>query len=112
VRDTYELYRAGQQSLRDGNPRYAVTVLEQAAEAEPRDRSIRFELARAYFAFAALQRAEDTARALVEEDPVDADAAHLLGRTLLRRGRTEEAQRWLRLAAVLDPSPEHTRWAG
>ena len=109
--DVHALWEQGRQALAAGDPRAAVHALEQVAAAEPGNRSVRYELARAYYAFAALGPAETTARALLEQDPVDADAAHLLGRALARQGRSAEATRYLRLAATLDPTPEHVRWA-
>ena len=105
------LYWSGQLALRDGDPRAAVAALEQVVAAEPGNRAVRYDLARAYYAFAALGQAERTARALLEDDPVDADAAHLLGRALARQGRDAEARGFLRLAATLDPTPEHLRWS-
>ena len=101
---TLDLYRAAQGWLQEGQPREAVRLLELADEREPGDPAVRRLLARALFAFAALGRAEALARELVEADPSDAEAAVLLGRTLQRRGRAEEAGRWLRLAAAMDPA--------
>lgn len=109
--DAHALWWQGQSALRAGDPRTAVAAFEQVVAVEPGNRSVRYELARSYYAFAALGQAEATARALPEEDPVDADAAHLLGRALTRQGRAEEAGGFLRLAAALDPTPEHVRWA-
>jgi Flp pilus assembly protein TadD len=68
-------------------------------------------LAHSLYRFAALGRARDVAQALVDADPGDAEAAHLLGRTLLRQGRPDAARPWLRLAAALDPREEHLDYA-
>jgi Flp pilus assembly protein TadD len=62
---------------------------------------LRLLLARAYFRSAQLGRAESTLRVIVEETPTDGYAHMLLGRTLQRRGRHEEAKRWLTLAEIL-----------
>ncbi|MFI8794341.1 tetratricopeptide repeat protein [Streptomyces sp. NPDC055105] len=58
-------------------------------------------LARAYFHSAALGRAESELRVLLERDPGDAYAHLLLGRTLERLGRAEEAAPYLKVAKIL-----------
>lgn len=62
---------------------------------------LRLWLARAYFHSAQLGRAEATLRVIVDETPTDGYAHLLLGRTLQRRGRHDEARRWLSLAEIL-----------
>jgi Flp pilus assembly protein TadD len=62
---------------------------------------LRLLLARAYFRSAQLGRAEATLRVIVDEMPTEGYAHLLLGRTLQRRGRHEEARRWLSLAEIL-----------
>lgn len=61
----------------------------------------RLLLARAHFHAAHLGKAEAAARGLLDDNPVDAYAALLLGRTLQRQSRHEEAQQALTLASVL-----------
>lgn len=58
-------------------------------------------LARAYYGSAQLGRAEATLRELLDRHPDDGYLHLLLGRTLQRRGRHEEARRWLSLAEIL-----------
>ena len=58
-------------------------------------------LARAYFGSAQLGRAETVLRRLVEGAPDDGYLHLLLGRTLQRRARHEDARRHLALAEVL-----------
>ena len=58
-------------------------------------------LARAYFQTAQLRRAESAAREVLREAPDDAYAHLLLGRTLQRAGRHDEARGPLRLAELL-----------
>ena len=108
---TYELYRAAQQHLDDGQPRYAIKALERMDAEDLATPAAQRLLALAYFRFAALGRARAVAEKLVAADPGDAEAAHLLGRTLMRQGEGEAARRWLRLAAVLDPREEHLAYA-
>lgn len=61
----------------------------------------RLLLARSYFHSAQLQRAEEASRQVIAEDPQDAYAHLLLGRTLQRAGRSDEARGPLRLAELL-----------
>lgn len=61
----------------------------------------RLLLARAYYHSAQLRRAEQAARQVLEEDPQDAYAHLLLGRTLQRAGRADEAKGPLRMAELL-----------
>ncbi|WP_144857008.1 tetratricopeptide repeat protein [Marihabitans asiaticum] len=61
----------------------------------------RLLLARAYYHSAQLGRAERAARDVIAEDPQDAYAHLLLGRTLTRAGRADEARGPLRLAELL-----------
>lgn len=58
-------------------------------------------LARAYFHSAQLSRAESACRAVLVEAPDDSYAHLLLGRTLQRAGRHDEARGPLRLAELL-----------
>ena len=61
----------------------------------------RLLLARAYYHSAQLGRAETQLRVLVERDPVEHYARLMLGRTLQRQGRDDEAEPHLRLASAL-----------
>lgn len=62
---------------------------------------LRLMLARAYFGSAQLGRAESTLRRLVEEAPDDGYLHLLLGRTLQRQARHDDARPHLALAEVL-----------
>jgi len=70
------------------------TVLHDTTE-------LRELLARAYFASAQLGHAEAVLRELVEEQPTDGWLHLLLGRTLQRQSRHDDARRHLALAEVL-----------
>jgi Flp pilus assembly protein TadD len=63
--------------------------------------ALRTTLARAYFGSAQLGRAEAVLRELVDESPDDGYLHLLLGRTLQRQRRHDDARRHLTLAAVL-----------
>ena len=88
--------------------RGAAQVLERLlADLEPSDlghgtAAARLLLARAYFHSAQLRRAEETARAVLADDPVEPYAALLLARTLERAGRADEATRARALADALN----------
>lgn len=60
----------------------------------------RLLLARSYYHSAQLAKAEAAARGVLESDPTDSYAALLLGRSLERQGRREEATQFLRLAEL------------
>jgi Flp pilus assembly protein TadD len=86
----------------------AAALAELLAEAEHADAQtlhgttdLRLLLARAYFGSAQLGRAEATLRQLVDEAPTDGYVHLLLGRTLQRQGRHDDARRHLSLAALL-----------
>jgi hypothetical protein len=85
----------------------AADLLTTVVAEHPRQTGPRLLLARAYFHSARLRRAEEQLRVLVEQDPVDHYAHLMLGRTLQRQSRHEEAAPWLRLAAAFtgDPAP-------
>ena len=63
--------------------------------------ALRTSLARAYFGSAQLSRAEVVLRGLVEENPDDGYLHLLLGRTLQRQRRHDDARRHLTLAGIL-----------
>lgn len=79
-------------------------IIEQAAgDLEVRHglADARLLLARAYFHSAQLSGAEEQARLLLADDPADGYAALLLGRTLQRAGRPDEASPLLKRAEAL-----------
>lgn len=63
--------------------------------------ALRTALARAYFGSAQLGRAESVLRELVDESPDDGYLHLLLGRTLQRQRRHDDARRHLALANIL-----------
>jgi predicted Zn-dependent protease len=79
-----------------GAARLLVAVVEQA----PGQTAPRLLLARAYYHTAQLRRAEEQLREVIARDPVEHYAHLMLGRTLQRQGRHEEAEPWLRIAAA------------
>lgn len=79
----------------------AARVLGELVAEQPDATAIRLLLARAYYHSAQLARAESELRELVERTPSDGYAHLLLGRTLQRRSRPDEAAPHLRLAAAM-----------
>ena len=86
-----EEYRRAILFFEAGDPIEASRILGPVVEAEPGNAEARLVLARSYFASAQLRRAEEQLRILVERDPSDHYACHLLGRTLERQSRPAEA---------------------
>ncbi|MFD7135810.1 tetratricopeptide repeat protein [Streptomyces sp. NPDC059894] len=79
----------------------AARVLTGLVEEAPEQTGPRLLLARSYYHSAQLRRAEDELRIIVERDPVEHYARLMLGRTLERQGRHEEAGTHLRIASAL-----------
>jgi tetratricopeptide (TPR) repeat protein len=79
-----------------GAAKLLVAVVDEA----PREVAARLLLARAYYHSAQLRRAEEQLRQVIERDPVEYYAYLMLGRTLERQGRHDEAAPWLRAASA------------
>ncbi|WEH38246.1 tetratricopeptide repeat protein [Streptomyces sp. NBC_01218] len=80
----------------------AARILGGLVEEVPEQVAPRLLLARAYYHSARLGKAEAELRTVLERDPVEDYARLLLGRTLERQGRHEEAKPHLRMAAALN----------
>ncbi|MFF3346436.1 tetratricopeptide repeat protein [Streptomyces sp. NPDC002779] len=78
----------------------AARLLADVVEEVPEQTGPRLLLARAYYHSAQLGRAEEQLRRIIDRDPVEHYAHLMLGRTLERQGRREEAAPWLRMAAA------------
>ncbi|MER6039152.1 MULTISPECIES: tetratricopeptide repeat protein [unclassified Streptomyces] len=79
----------------------AARVLAGLVEEVPEQTGPRLLLARAYYHSAQLRRAEAELRIIVERDPVEHYARLMLGRTLQRQARHDEAAPHLRIAGAL-----------
>ncbi|WBB96441.1 MULTISPECIES: tetratricopeptide repeat protein [unclassified Solwaraspora] len=99
--DLLEEYRRANLYFESGDPSGAARLLEPIIAAEPDNSAVRQLLARSYFKSAQLGRAEEQLRELIDRDPSDHYAHHVLGRTLERLGRPSQALRHLRLAAAM-----------
>jgi predicted Zn-dependent protease len=78
----------------------AARLLADVVDEVPELTAPRLLLARSYYHSAQLNRAEEQLRVVVERDPVEHYAHLMLGRTLERLGRRDEAAVWLRLAGA------------
>jgi predicted Zn-dependent protease len=99
--DLYERYQRAQVFFTAGNYTTACRLLVDVVEAEPTHQASRELLARAYYHSAALGRAEEQLRIILDRDPTEAYAHLMLGRTLERLGRPAEASAHLRMASVM-----------
>lgn len=106
MNDVLELLDRGRMYRESGDPSTAARILSEVAAAAPDNRAVLTELALAHFQSAALGRAEEVARRLVELDPSDDYARLLLGRALARQNRHLEAIPELRLAAAMTDDPD------
>jgi FMN reductase len=78
----------------------AAGLLALVVEEVPEQTGPRLLLARAFYHSAQLRRAEEQLRQVIDRDPVEHYAHLMLGRTLERLGRRDEAAPWLRMAAA------------
>ncbi|MFE7132108.1 tetratricopeptide repeat protein [Streptomyces sp. NPDC057638] len=79
----------------------AARILRGLVAEEPEQLAPRLLLARTYYHSAQLTRAETELRAILERHPVEHYALLMLGRTLERQGRAQDAAPYLRLAAAM-----------
>ena len=105
--DTHQLYTRGLDLLGRGSPAAAAQLLQRAAAAEPRSRSIREALARAQFDAGQYAAAAGNFRLIVEASPSDDYAQFGLGLALARTGDPGAAAEHLALAAAMRPDLRH-----
>ncbi len=105
--DTHQLYKRGLDLLGRGSPAAAAQLLERAAAAEPRSRSVLEALARAQFDAGQYAAAAGNFRLIVEASPSDDYAQFGLGLALARTGDPRAAAEHLALAAAMCPGQRH-----
>jgi tetratricopeptide (TPR) repeat protein len=105
--DTHQLYQRGLDLLGRGSPAAAAQLLQRAAAAEPRSRSILEALARAQFDTGQYAAAAGNFRLIVEASPTDDYAQFGLGLALARTGDPGGAAEHLALAAAMRPNLRH-----
>ena len=101
--DIHQLYKRGLDLLGRGSPAAAAQLLERAAAAEPRSRSVLEALARAQFDAGQYAAAAGNFRRIVEASPSDDYAQFGLGLALARTGDPGAAAEHLALAAAMCP---------
>lgn len=100
--DPYETLRTAAELFDGRHYQDAAQLLEGlAGTPEGASREVRELLARSYYHSARLAKAADAARALLEIDPTNVDAATLLARSLERAAKPQEAEAAKRLARSL-----------
>jgi tetratricopeptide (TPR) repeat protein len=83
----------------------AAKLLVDIVDEVPGQVGPRLLLARAYYHSARLRSAEEQLREIIERNPVEHYAYLMLGRTLQRQGRHDEAAAWLRMATAFSGEP-------
>jgi predicted DsbA family dithiol-disulfide isomerase len=101
--DEVRRLRWAESLLDQRDPLGALTLLGPLLEEHAADPNVRRLAARGYYHSAQLSRARDVLERLVGDEPDDSDARLMLGRTLQRLGREDEAAPHLRVAAVMTP---------
>lgn len=101
--EVVERYRHAESLLDQRDPLGALVLLKPLLGEHGDDRNVLMLAGRCYYASAQLGRARSVLERLVERAPDDAYARHLLGRTLQRQGRPEEAAPHLRMAGAMAP---------
>ena len=89
--------RDAEEMLAHKDPLAALQFLEPLLRDHPDHPDVMLTAARAYFKSAQLNKALELAEKMVEANPADFYARRLLGRTLERLGRADEARGHLRL---------------
>lgn len=110
--DNVELFRRAESLLASRRPLAALDALAPVLDAEPDAPSVLLLAGRAYFQSAQLGRAEQAFRRVLDADPSDHYARFVLGRTLQRLGRLDEALTQVRMATAMDPRPEYQEALG
>ncbi len=92
--DTVHLFQLGILLSQKGDFKEAASYLERYLDLHPQGRQGYLELAKAYAAIQAWDRAEQTMRAMLSIFPNDPDALYNLGAILANQGHMEEAQKY------------------
>lgn len=96
-----EEYERGRLFFDYGDYITAAQILVTVVDEAPADVAPRLLLARAYYHSAQLNKAEDQLRRVLEHDPAEHYAHLMLGRTLQRLSRHDEARPHMRIAAAM-----------
>lgn len=105
--DTVEQFRLAESLVSARRPIQALRELRPVLEVAPDAPSVQLLAGRAYLLSGQLQRAEQAFLRVLEHDPADHYARFVLGRTLQRQSRYEEARAQLAMAAAMHPTPRY-----
>jgi len=103
--DTVEQFRLAESLVSERRPLEALRELRPVLAAEPDAPSVQLLAGRAYLQSAQFRRAEEAFLRVLEHNPSDHYARFVLGRTLQRQSRLEEARAQLAMAAAMHPTP-------
>jgi tetratricopeptide (TPR) repeat protein len=109
---TVEAFRRAESLVAQRRPLEAIRALEPVLDIAPDKPSVQLLLGRAYLFSAQFRRAELAFLRVIELDPSDHYARLILGRTLQRQGRFQEAQTQMKLAATMHPDPAYQEALG
>lgn len=109
---TVEAFRQAEHLVAQRRPWEALRVLEPVLDIAGDKASVQLLLGRAYVFTGQFRRAERAFLEVLELDPSDHYARHVLGRTLQKQGRLREAQTQLRMAATMNPDPAYQEALG
>ena len=109
---TVEAFRRAESLVAQRRPWEALRALEPVLDIAGDNASVQLLLGRAYLFSAQFRRAERAFLEVLELDPSDHYARHVLGRTLQKQGRLREAQTQLRMAATMNPDPAYQEAVG
>ncbi|HIW61743.1 MAG TPA: tetratricopeptide repeat protein [Candidatus Stackebrandtia excrementipullorum] len=99
--ETSTYYRRGIEFFEARDYITAAQWLEPVVDEAPDHLAARLLLARSYYHSARLNRAEQTLRRILEQNPSEPYAHLMLGRTLQRLNRADEASGHMRMAAAM-----------
>lgn len=105
--DTVEQFRLAESLVSERRPLEALRELRPVLDAEPDAPSVQLLAGRAYLLSAQFHRAEAAFIRVLEHNPADHYARFVLGRTLQRQSRLEEARAQLAMAAAMHPTPAY-----
>ncbi|WP_243789987.1 tetratricopeptide repeat protein [Saccharopolyspora gloriosae] len=109
---TVEAFRRAESLVAQRRPWEALRALQPVLDIAEDKPSVQLLLGRAYLFSAQFRRAETAFLRVIELDPSDHYARLILGRTLQRQGRLEEARSQLKMATAMNPAPAYQEALG
>lgn len=110
--ETVEAFRRAESLVSQRRPWEALRALQPVLAIAEDKPSVQLVLGRAYLFSAQFHRAELAFLRVLELDPSDHYARLVLGRTLQRQGRLQEARSQVQMAATMNPDPAYQEALG